>query len=135
MSFVAGIVIVSFALCLIGFTAVVFVRPALAERFFMSFAASARAHVVEQVFRLLIGASLVVRSPQMWQPVIFLVIGWALVVSAVVLLVLPWQWHHRFGNRVLPLLVRYMRFYAAGMVLFAALLLRGVLGTRWPGLV
>lgn len=135
MSFVASIVIVAFALGLFGVTAVVLVRPALAERFFMSFAASVRAHVVEQVVRLLIGASLIVRSPQMWQPVVFLVVGWALAGSAAILLVLPWQWHHRFGQRVLPLLVRHMRLYAVGMVLFGALLLCGVFGAQVLGLV
>lgn len=135
MSFVASIVIVLFALCLFGVTAVVLVRPALAERFFLSFAASARAHVVEQVVRLLIGVSLVVRSPQMWQPVIFFLIGWALAGSAAVLLALPWQWHHRFGQRVLPLLVRHMRLYAVGMVLFGALLLCGVFGNQFFELV
>jgi hypothetical protein len=48
-------------------TGVVFAKPALAERFFMSFASSARTHYAEQAVRLLVGASLVVLSPAMWQ--------------------------------------------------------------------
>src|SRR5688572_4760008 len=98
MSLVAGIVIVGTGLFLIGVTAIVFTKPALAERFFMSFATSARAHYLEQAFRLLMGASLVVLSPAMWQTTMFRLIGWAIVVSSIGLLLMPWRWHHRFGE-------------------------------------
>jgi hypothetical protein len=104
----------------------VFAAPALAERFFMSFASSARAHYVEQILRLLIGASLVVLAPVMWQTNTFRLIGWAVVVSSVGLMLIPWRWHHRFGERVLPTLVRHMRLYAMGLFAFGALLLYGV---------
>jgi hypothetical protein len=126
MNVLAGIVVVAFGLFLIGLTGVVFTRPALAERFFMSFASSARAHYTEQAVRLLIGASLVVLSPNMWQADVFQLIGWAIVVSSVCLILLPWRWHHRFGERVLPMIVRHMRLYAAGLFAFGALLLYGV---------
>lgn len=69
MNAVAGTILVAFGLFLVGLTVVVFAKPALAERFFMPFASSARAHHTEQVIRLLIGASLVVRSAAMWQSV------------------------------------------------------------------
>src|SRR5262245_32588145 len=126
MSFVAGVVVVAFGLALIAFPGVAFAQPAIAERFLTAFASSARAHYVEQVVRLVIGAALVVRSPTMWQPHMFRLVGWAIVVSSAVLLSLPWQWHHRFGERVRPLLVRHLRLYAAGSFVFGALLLYGV---------
>ena len=66
-SLVAAFVVVAFGLILIAFTGVVFAKPAVAERFLMRFASSARTHYVEQVFRLLIGVALVVLSPAMWQ--------------------------------------------------------------------
>jgi hypothetical protein len=125
-SLLAGIVVVACGLFLIGLTAVVFAKPALAERFFMSFASSARTHYVEQALRLLLGASLVVLSPTMWQTNLFRLIGWAIVVSSVGLILIPWTWHHRFGERVLPLIVRHMRLYAVGLFGFGALLLYGV---------
>lgn len=118
--------IVAFGLFLIGLTGVIFATPALAERFVMSFASSARAHYVEQTLRLLIGASLVVLSPDMWQTNMFRLIGWAIAVSSAVLLLIPWQWHHRFGTRVLPMIVRHMRLYGVGVLGFGALLLYGV---------
>jgi hypothetical protein len=134
MSLLAGIVVVACGLFLIGLTWVVFAKPTLAERFFMSFASSARTHYVEQALRLLIGASLVVLSPAMWQANMFRLIGWAIVVSSAGLILIPWRWHHRFGEWVLPMIVRHMRLYAIGLFAFGALLLYGVFaaGSRGP---
>jgi len=126
MSVVAAVVVVAFGLSLIAFAGVAFAKPAIAERFLAAFASSARAHYVEQGVRLLIGATLFVRSPTMWQPTMFWLVGWAIVVSSAVLLCVPWQWHHRLGERVLPLLVRHLRLYAVGAFAFGALLLYGV---------
>ena len=126
MTLLAGIVVVACGLCLIGFTCIVFVRPEPAKRFLMSFASSARAHYAEQACRLLFGTSLVVLSAAMWQATMFRVIGWALVISSLALLLMPWQWHHRFGRRVLPSVVRHITLYAAGVFAFGCLLLYGV---------
>jgi len=127
MSAAAAVVVVAFGLLLIAFPGVAFAKPAIAERFLTAFATSARTHYVEQVVRLLIGAALVVRSPIMWQPKMFWLVGWAIFVSSAVLLCVPWQWHHRLGERVLPVLVRHLRLYAVGSFVFGALLLYGVL--------
>lgn len=130
MTLVAGAVVAAFGLFLIALTGAVFAKPALAQRFFMSFASSARAHYVEQVLRVLIGTSLVVFSPAMWQGYVFWLVGWAIVVSSVALLLIPWQWHHQLGERVLPMIVRHMRLYAIALFAFGALLLYGVLAGR-----
>ena len=126
MSVAAAVVVVAFGLSLIAFAGVAFANPAIAERFLTAFASSARTHYVEQVARLVVGAALVVRSPIMWQPKMFCLVGWAIVVSSAVLLCVPWQWHHRLGERVLPLLIRHLRLYAAGSFAFGALLVYGV---------
>jgi hypothetical protein len=81
---------------------------------------------VEQVVRLLVGAALIVLSSTMWQPKMFWLFGWAIVVSSAVLLCVPWQWHHRLGERLLPLLVRHLTLYAVGSFALGALLLYGV---------
>ena len=127
MTLVAAVVVVAFGLFLIVLTGVAFANPALAARFLMSFASSARTHYIEQVVRLLIGTSLVVLSPTMWQANLFWLIGWAIVVSSVALILLPWQWPHQLGERVLPMIVRRMNVYAIGLLAFGALLLYGVL--------
>ena len=125
MSVAAAVVVVAFGLLLIAFPGVAFAKPAIAERFLTAFATSARTHYVEQVVRLLVGAALVVRSPTMWQPRMFWLLGWAIVVSSAVLMCVPWQWHHRLGERMLPLLVRHLRLYAVGSLALGALLLYG----------
>jgi len=128
---VAGAILVAFGLFLIGLAVVVFAKPAVAERFFTAFASSARAHYTEQVVRLLIGASLVVsstsmRSTVMWQPKVFWFVGWAIVLSSLVLILTPWQWHHRFGEKVLPILIPRMKLFAIGLLAFGVLLIYGV---------
>ena len=126
MSLLAALVVVSFGLFLIGLAGVVYARPAMAERFFESFASSARAHYSEQVVRLVFGASLVLLSPAMWQGRWFELLGWLIVATAVGLLLAPWQWHHRFGQWVIPPVIRHMRIYALFIFAFGALLLYGV---------
>jgi hypothetical protein len=132
MSAVAGAILVAFGLFLIGLTAVVFAEPAVAERFLMSFASSARAHYTEQVVRLLIGASLIIRSAAMWQPKVFWLVGCAIVLSSLVLILAPWQWHHRFGEKVRPILIRRMKLFAIGILAFGVLLLYGVFSAVFP---
>ena len=126
MSVVAAVVIVAFGLFLIALTGVAFAKPAIAERFVTAFASSARTHYAEQVIRLLIGAALVVLAPTMWQPKIFWLVGWAVVVSSVALMCVPWQWHHRFAERVLPIVVRHLKLCSVGPFAFGALLLYAV---------
>jgi cell division protein FtsW (lipid II flippase) len=126
MSAVAGAILVAFGVFLIGLTVVVFAKPAVAERFFMAFASSARTHYTEQIVRLVIGASLIVRSVAMWQPKVFWLVGWGIVVSSLVLILTPWQWHDRFGEEVRPMLIRHMRLFAVGLLTFGVLLLYGV---------
>ena len=126
MSVVAAVVVVVFGLSLVTFTGVAFAKPARAERFLMAFATSARTHYTEQLFRLLVGAALVVRAPAMWQPNMFSLVGWAIVVSSAALMLAPWRWHQRFGERVRPLVVGYLPLYGAGACAFGALLLYGV---------
>jgi len=126
MSFVAGAVVVGFALFLMYLTVLVFVRPAIAEGFFTAFASSRRAHFIEQSIRLLFGVALFVRSSLMWQPQVFWLLGWVIVITAVGLMILPWRVHHRYGQWAIPLVVRFLWFYGLGLFAFAVLLLYGV---------
>jgi|SRR3984885_6907138 len=132
MNAVAGAILVAFGLFLISLAVVVFAKPAAVERFFMAFASSARAHNTEQVVRLLIGASLVIRSAAMWEPKFFWLVGCAIVLSSLVLILAPWQWHHRFGEKVRPILIRRMKLFAIGIFAFGVLLLYGVFSTVSP---
>jgi hypothetical protein len=126
MSTVAGATLVAFGLFLVGLPVVVFAKPAVAERFFMAFASSARTHYTEQIVRLMIGASLIIRSGAMWQPKVFWLVGWGIVASSLVLILTPWQWHDRFGEEVRPMLIRHMKLFAVGLLAFGVLLIYGV---------
>jgi hypothetical protein len=132
LSAVAGAILVAFGLFLVGLTVVVFAKPAVAERFFMSFASSARTHYTEQIVRLLIGTSLIIRSAAMWQPKVFWLVGWGIVLSSLVLMLTPWQWHDRFGEEVRPRLIRHMKLFAVALLAFGVLLIYGVFTGIFP---
>lgn len=123
---IAEIVVTASGVFLIGLGAVMLIRPAITERFIMSFAGSRKAHFTEMFFRLLFGVSLAMLSMSMWQPKAFRALAWVIIISSVLLLILPWQFHQRFGSRVLPMLVKYMRVYAVGVLAFGVLIVYAV---------
>ncbi len=123
----AAVVVVAFGILFIVFAGLAFSRPAAARRFLLRFASSARTHYTEQACRLLVGAALVVRSAAMWQPGLFWLVGWAIFLSSAVLICLPWQWHRRLGQHMLPVVIRRLRLYALGACAFGVLLLCGVI--------
>ena len=133
MSLLAGTIVVACGIFLIGLAVAVFIAPAFAMRFLISFASSARTHYTEQVLRLLGSASLIVFSSAMWRADMFRVIGWAIFFSSLVLILIPWQWHHRLGERMLPMLLRHVMLYAFGSFVFGTLLLFGVFAHRYHG--
>jgi len=94
-----------------------------AERFLAAFAGSARAHIIEQVARMIVGGGLVVYAPRMRIPVVFEVLGWLLIVTSACLLLIPWRWHHRFGGWAIPLVIRHMKLYGLGACALGVLIL------------
>lgn len=125
MTLLAGIVVVAFGAFLVGLAVVIAVKPLLAERFLTSFASSARAHYAEQVSRLIAGAAIVTFAPSMWYPDLFNVFGWLIIVTALALLLVPWQWHHRFGKWAIPWAIRHRNLFALGAAALGAFILCG----------
>lgn len=125
MKVLTGIVVVAFALFLIGLAATSFTRPSLAMRFLNAHASSATAHYAEQAVRLAVGGSLVAFSSEMWQPDVFRLFGWVVVVTTVGLLGIPWRWHQRFARRVVPPVTRHMTLYGLGAAALGVLVLLG----------
>jgi hypothetical protein len=126
MELLSRIVVVAFGVFLIGFAVVMFVKPLLAERFLRLFASSASAHYIEQLVRMVTGLAIIYLAPTMRFSVAFRVFGWVIVVTTLVLLVVPWQWHHRFGKWAIPLAIRHMRLYALGALILAMVLFYGI---------
>ena len=114
MTWLAGIIVVATSLWLVGFAILIVVTPSRAKRFLRSFASSARAHYTEQVLRLIAGVGIVAFSAQMRFPEILSAFGWLIVVTSTGLLLVPWRWHHRFGQWAIPLAIRYIYLYAIG---------------------
>jgi hypothetical protein len=111
---------------MIGLAVVIATTPSLAERFLRSFASSAPAHYTEQGLRVFVGAAIVNFASSMWYPELFRLFGWLIVVTAVGLLLIPWQWHHKLGTWVMPLVIRHMRLFALGACALGAFILYGV---------
>lgn len=132
VSLLAGIVVVGFAAFLIGLAIVCACDRTRAERFLRAFASSARTHYAEQVLRLVVGVSIARSSEFMWLSEAFRIFGWVVVGSTLVLLVIPWRWHHAFAARVMPPVYRRLGLFAlASATLGVCVLLavfRGVIG-------
>jgi uncharacterized protein YjeT (DUF2065 family) len=69
----------------------------------------------------------------MWYPELFKLFGWLMVVTTVGLLLIPWQWHHKFGAQVMPPVMRQIRLFALGAFALGAFILYGVSRAWRPG--
>ncbi len=103
-------------------------QPDRTRRFLRGFARSTRAHFTELFLRLVLGVSLIVRAPAMTYSTAFEGLGWVLVATTLVLLALPWQWHHRFASWSVPLATRNMTLFAVGPLLGAIAVLWSLRG-------
>ncbi len=128
MKLLSGIIVVGFGLYLIGLAVVIASKPLLAERFLKSFASSARAHYTEQASRLIVGAAIIILAPSMWYPDLFEGFGWLIIITTVGLLLVPWQWHHKFAKWAIPLAIRPLGLCALGALALGTLILYGVSG-------
>lgn len=110
---------------LIGVAVASFFAPELAARFLGAFASSARAHLAEMALRLLVGWAFVVYSPQMLYSSAFTLFGWVLVITSVLLLLIPWRWHHHSAQMAVRPLTRRVWLFGVlslplgGVILFA----------------
>ena len=87
----SGVVILLFCVYLIGLAILIVLQPKRAERFFGSFASSARTHFAEQAARLIVGIEVVVLAPPMWYSNLFTIFGGILIVPSIGLMLISWQ--------------------------------------------
>jgi hypothetical protein len=123
-----GIVVIAFALFLIGLALVIAIWPPRAERVLRLFASSARAHYTEQALRMLVGISMVNLASGARFPELFRIFGWLMIVTTIVLLLVPWRWHHAFAVRVMPMVYGRMRLFAVGAFALGVFVLYGISG-------
>lgn len=108
---------------LLGLAGLAFAAPARAARFLGSFASSASAHYLELAIRLAVGAALLQYALHMLYPSLFLLIGWVLVITTILLLAIPWQWHHRIAKRAVPLATAQLGLFGLGSAVFGGFVL------------
>lgn len=82
--------------------------PAKAARFLLGFASSRALHFIELLARMIVGASLILAGPRLSPVTPFIVLGWMLLGTSLLLLFLPWQWHRRFAQQSVPIALRHI---------------------------
>jgi hypothetical protein len=95
---IAQIIVLLSALFLFILACLSLFIPRHAVRFLGGFASSAKAHYLEMILRLIVGAAFVINAPFMLHTKVFMIFGWLLVGSTVILVLLPWRWHQLFGQ-------------------------------------
>ncbi len=117
MQTIALIVVIAFGLWLVAVAFLMALRPRytlhLIEKMTASLAASSwRLQLTEQGLRIITGAALIVRAPLSKLPLAFDVAGSCIVVSSLLILAAPIQWHASYGHLLsrwlTPLVIRVL---------------------------
>lgn len=123
----AGFVVFASGAWLVGLAIASAFAPRRAAAFLSGFASSARTHVIEQLIRIVAGTGFVLYADHLRFTPAFTVFGWVLIGTSTALLFIPWRWHRRFAEQVVPIAVRHIKLYAAaalalGLCIFYAML-------------
>lgn len=86
--------------------------PALATDVLSAFARTRRGHFIEQGLRIVAGGAFWLHAQHTVFVTMFRALGAVLIVSSMVLMLLPWRWHRRFAEQVVPPIVRHLNVYA-----------------------
>jgi len=113
----ALIIVVVSGLYLVGLAVLALARPALVSRFLLGFAGSARLHYLELLLRLIVGIAFLRRAPYLQVPEPFLLFGWLLILTTLVMFAVPWRWHHRFTQKAVPRALQHLRLFAIACML------------------
>ena len=128
MDWIFSFIILLAALTLIGLSFIAFIKPTFAKHFLRQFAVSSKAHYTEQLIRIVFGLSLILYSPQMLYSEVFFFFGWLLVITSMGLLCIPWLWHKKFADKVIPWVIRLLPVYAVSCLVLGGFVAYGVLG-------
>ena len=127
INLLASILVWLTGLYLISFALVMLLAPARAKRFLGGFANSAFTHYLELGLRLIAGVAILLYAPQMLFSNFFVIFGWILVVTTVVLFAVPWQWHQRFAQWGVPYATRNLRLVAGASFVFGGFVIAAVI--------
>lgn len=102
------------------------VVPAKVARFLLGFASTQTLHLAEILSRVIVGASLIIAAPSLSPALPFIVLGWLLLATSAMLLLVPWQWHQRFVSTVVPLANRHIGLVGIASLAVGVLVLMAV---------
>lgn len=120
----AAIVLAALYLLALGIASLVV--PTRSSRFLLGFARSQSIHFVELFLRFIVGAALVLYAPRMLLSDAFNLFGWVLLVTTTCLLLVPWRWHHRFAQQVVPRVIRHITLFGLASLAIGGLILAAV---------
>ncbi len=123
LDFLIALPVALAGLYLLGLAAAAVVAPTRLRRYLAAHASSAALHFLEMAVRIVVGISLVLTAPRMRFPAAFGAFGWLLIATSLVICLMPWQWHQRFGQRSLPLITERIAILAIGALCGGVLLL------------
>lgn len=123
LTFAAAGVLLLAAGYLIVLGLVALVAPQRARRFLSAFASTRPIHFAELAVRVLVGAALVTCAPFMRFTDVIALVGWMLIVTTALLLLLPWRWHRRFAQWAVPRATHRLGPVALGSLAGGGLLL------------
>lgn len=103
--------------------------PVIAKRFLLGFAGSASKHYLEIGLRMIVGIAMIIQAQHLAYSTAFTVFGWMLVGTTAVLLVIPWRWHQRFAEKVLPRVTRSLPLMGVVSVVMGASLIYCLIGS------
>lgn len=121
-----GIVAVA-GLYLVGLGVAMIFRPGQVALFLRGFARSAGAHYLELFIRLLVGLALVTASPGVPFGWAFLLFGQVLIATSALLVLVPWRWHRRFAETVVPAALRHSKLIGICSLSAGALVVAGTI--------
>ncbi|GAA4363835.1 hypothetical protein [Kangiella marina] len=111
MAFIAETIVWLFALGLILFEIIVLVDKSKAISFLNAFVKTPWHHFLEQTLRLIVGGAIVVHAPHMAFSEFFGIFGWVIIITSLMLVGLPWRWHHNFAKKIIPTIIKLIHFY------------------------
>ena len=119
-------IVVLTGLYFIALAVVSLFMPERTSGFLLGLAGSALTHYIELFLRLVVGGALVLHVPRMLFADAFAGFGWVLLITTACLLVMPWQWHHRFAHRIVPRVTLHITLVGLTSLVIGGLILVAV---------
>ena len=111
MALISAIIVWLFAFALILFEILVLTAKPKVINFLNAFVKTPWHHFLEQTLRLIVGAAILVHAPNMAFSEFFGVFGWIIIITSLMLVGLPWRWHHTFAQKVIPTVIKFIQIY------------------------